>query len=253
MKKVVGFLSIIALLTGCITQNVAPDPSILRVGISPNSQPVIFKQGGQISGIEADYAQRLGVALGRKVVFVEVPWDKQIEFLENNKTDIIMSGMTITAARSIRINFTTAYMQSGMTGLFRRDSYDPSGLLASTIINQNKRIGYVQATTGEFFVMQRFPRSDKKSFPTADAAVKALKSGKINMFIYDAPMVWWLSALNESDLVAFADVLNIEPLAWGIRKSDMALLEQVNVLVAQWEKDGTSRKIRENWIPILTQ
>lgn len=251
MKKVVGLLSIIALLSGCITKSVAPDPSILRVGVSPNSQPIIFKQGGQISGIEADYAQRLGTALGRKVVFVEVPWNKQIESLEKNKTDIIMSGMTITAARGIRINFTTPYMQSGMSGLFRRDSYDPSGLLASTIINQNKRIGYVQDTTGELFVMQRFPRSDKKSFPSAAAAVKGLKSGTINMLIHDAPMVWWLSALNEAELVAFADVLNVEPLAWGLRKSDMELLEQINVLVAQWETDGISRKIRENWIPIL--
>ena len=253
MKKFIGLLSLVALVSGCITSSVAPDPSILRVGVSANSQPVVFKQGGIISGIEADYAQLLGTELGRKVVFVEVPWDKQIDYLEQNKTDIIMSGMTITAARSIRINFSTPYMQSGMSGLFRRDSYDPSGLLASTIVNQNRCIGYVSGTTGEFFVMQRFPRSDKKSFSSTAAATKALKGGKVDMFIHDAPMVWWLSAVNESDLVAFPDVLNVEPLAWGVRKSDTKLLEQVNTLVAKWEKDGITRKITGNWIPLLAQ
>ncbi len=253
MKKIVGLLSVVALLAGCVTQSVAPNPDVLRVGVSANSQPVIFKQGGVISGIEADYAKLLGEALGKEICFIEVPWNKQLDYLEQNKTDIIMSGMTVTGARSIRINFATPYMQSGMSGLFRRDAYDPSGLLASTVINQNKRIGYIKETTGEIFVMQRFPRAEKKAFSNASAAVKALKNGKIEMFIYDAPMVWWLSAMNESELVAFPDVLNVEPLAWGVRKSDMALLDQLNALVAQWGKDGTSKKIIQNWIPTFGQ
>ncbi len=256
MKRMVGLFSlftILALLAGCITQSPAPDPTVLRVGVSPNSQPVIFKQGGVVSGIEADFAQLIGREVGRKVVFVEVPWNKQIDYLEENKTDIIMSGMTITAARNIRINFATPYMQSGISGLFRRDAYDPSGLLASTIINQNKRIGFVKGTTGEFLAMQRFPRSEKKSYSKSPAAVSALKSGKIDMFLHDAPMIWWLSAMNESDLVAFPNVLNFEPLAWGVRKNDTVLLEQLDALVARWEKDGTRLKIIKKWIPILDQ
>jgi len=253
MKRIVFLFSIVAILTGCQTTSVDPDPSVLRVGVSPRSQPMIFKQGGQIVGVEADFAHKLGEALNRKVVFIEVPWEKQIDYLEQNKTDIIMSNMTVTGPRSIRINFSTPYMQSGMSGLFRRDAYDPSGLLANTIINQNKRIGYIKETTGEIFVMQRFPRGEKKSFSSKDSAVKALKNGKIDMFIHDAPQVWWLSAMNESDLVAFPDVLNVEPLAWGVRKSDMALLDQLNALVVQWGKDGTSKKIIQNWIPTIGQ
>ncbi len=251
MKKIVGLLSIVALLAGCVTQPVAPNPDVLRVGISPHSQPVIFKQGGAIVGIEADYAKLIGEALGKEICFVEVPWNKQIDYLEQNKTDIIMSNMTVTGARNIRINFATPYMQSGLSGLFRRDAFDPTGLLASTIINQNKRIGYVKGTTGEIFVMQRFPRGEKKSFSSRAAAVKALRSGKLDMFISGAPSVWWLSAMNESDLVAFPDVLNAEPLAWGVRKSDAALLDQLNTLVAQWAQDGTSKKIIQNWISIF--
>ena len=249
MKKIVGLFALVALVSGCVTQDVAPDPSILRVGLAPNSQPVIFKQGGQIVGIEADFAQKLGEALNREVVFVEVPWDKLIDDLEQNKIDIIMSGMTVTSTRSIRINFSTPYMQSGMSGLFRRDAYDPSGLLASTIINQNKKIGYLKNTTGEIFVLQRFPRGEKKPFSTAEAAVKALKSGKIDMFIYDAPMVWWISAMNESELVAFPDVLNVEPLAWGVAKHNRKLLDEVDLLIAEWNKDGSREKIIKNWIP----
>lgn len=244
-------LSATALLSGCVTQEVAPDPSILRVGVSPNSQPMVFKQNGKIAGIEAEFAQKVGEALGRKIVFVEVPWDKQIDYLNQGRTDVIMSGMTITEARSILVDFTTPYMQSGLTPIFRRDSYDPSGMLASIVRNQNKPVGYVKDTTSEQFVFQHFMNAKKIGYAKASSGIDALKRGRLGLFINDAPMIWWQFANNESELVAFPDVLNIEPLAWAVRKGDSKLLNQLNALIAKWDKDGTSQKIVQHWIPFF--
>jgi polar amino acid transport system substrate-binding protein len=237
-------------VNGCITTtNVKSDPTILRVGVSPRSQPVIYKQGDQIMGIEADFAQQLGRALNREIVFVEVPFEKQIDYLEQNKTDIIMSNMTITGPRSIRINFTTPYLQSGLSALFVRGKHDASGLIGSTILNQTRRIGYVKGTTGEFFSMQRFTRAELKGYKDTDAAIQAMLTDKMDMFVHDAPIVWWRSSMNERKLVAFPEVLNIEPIAWGIGRHNSQLLDEVNALLAKWEEDGTSRKIIRNWIP----
>jgi polar amino acid transport system substrate-binding protein len=249
MKRAFFLISVAALAAGCQTTRVDPDPSILRVGVTPRSQPMVFRQGGEIAGIEADFAQKLGEALNREVVFIEVPWEKQLDYLEQNRTDIIMSNMTITGPRSIRINFTTPYMQSGLSGLFRRDNYDPAGLIASTIRNQNKRIGFVQNTTGEFYCRQRFTRAVLESYSSPTDGVTALKANKVDMFVHDAPLIWWNSAVHEADLVAFPEVLNVEPLAWGISKSNLQLLDDVNALIAQWQKDGSSRRIIKNWIP----
>lgn len=249
MKRIVFLFSMAALLAGCQTANVKSDPSVLRVGVTPRSQPMIYKQGGQIVGIEADFARKLGGALNRKVVFVEVPWEKQIDYLEQGKTDIIMSNMTITPPRSMRINFSTPYMQSGLSGLFRRNSSDVSGLTGSTMINQNKRIGFLKSTTGEYFCIQRFTKAELTGYAKASDGVNALKNNKIDMFVHDAPIIWWLSAVNERELIAFPEVLNTEPLAWGIAKYNTTLLDEVNGLIAQWKKDGTSKKIIQTWIP----
>ncbi|MDH3981869.1 MAG: transporter substrate-binding domain-containing protein [Kiritimatiellaceae bacterium] len=249
MKRTLFLISISAVLTGCQTTTVQPDSGILRVGVTPRSQPMIFKQGGQIAGIEADFAQKLGKALNRKVVFVEVPWKKQIDYLEQNKTDIIMSNMTVTAPRAIRINFSTPYLQSGLSAMFRRDNADPSGLIGSTIRNQTKRIGFVKNTTGEYFCIQRFTRAELIPHSSPAKAAAALKSKKVDMVVHDAPVIWWLSAGNERELVAFQEVLNVEPLAWGVAKHNMALLDEVNAQLAQWNKDGSCQKIIQNWIP----
>lgn len=250
MKRIVFISSLAAVLTGCMTTTtVQPDPTILRVGVTPRSQPMVYKQNGQIMGIEADFAQQLGTALNRKVVFVEVPWEKQINYLEENKTDIIMSNMTITGPRSIRINFTTPYLQSGLSALFLRGRHDPSGLIGSTILNQARQIGYVKDTTGEFYATQRFTRGKLEGFKDTDAAISAMLAGRVDMFVHDAPIVWWRSSMNERQLVAFPEVLNIEPVGWGIGRHNSALLDEVNALLAEWEKDGTSRKILSNWLP----
>lgn len=253
MKRALFLFSIAAVTAGCQTTEIKPDPSILRVGVSPRSQPMIFSQDAQMAGVEADFARKLGEALNRKTVFVEVPWDRQIDWLEQNRTDIIMSNMTITGPRSVRISFTTPYMQSGLSGLFRRNNYDPTGLVASTIRLQNQRIGFVTNTTGEFFSRQRFMRAALTGYPNAEAAVTALKNNRIDMFVHDAPIIWWLSSMNESDLVAFPEILNIEPLAWGINRSNTVLLNEVNAVLAQWRRDGTTTKVIQKWIPSFQQ
>ncbi|MDF7798795.1 transporter substrate-binding domain-containing protein [Pontiellaceae bacterium B1224] len=254
MKRIVFLSSLAAILSGCMTtKDVAPNPSILRVGVTPRSRPMIFKENGQIMGIEADFANLLGTSLNREVVFIEVPWDKQIDYLEENKTDIIMSNMTITEARRIRINFTTPYLQSGLSALFSRKKYDPSGLIGSTILNQTGNIGYVKDTTGEFFCMQRFTRGKLEGFSRFEDGVQALKEGKLDMFVQDAPVIWWQSSVHERSLVAFPEVLNVEAIAWGIGRHNKMLLDEVNTLLAGWEKDGTSNAIIRNWLPVFSQ
>ena len=238
------------LLAGCQTAEVKPSPDLLRVGVTPNARPLIFKQDGKISGIEADFARKLAEALGRKLVFIEVPWEKQLDYLEQNRTDIIMSGMSVTTARSIRINFAKPYMQSGLTALFRREKYDPAGLPASCVLNQ-RRVGYVKGTTSEIFVFQQFPQSEKKGFEDVVQGAEALKNKRIDMLVYDAPVIWWQYAMDENEFKAFPQLLNVEPLAWGISRQNPALLEQVNALISQWEKDGTARTIIQRWIPFL--
>ena len=250
MKRFVFLLSVAALLAGCqTTKTIEPDSSILRVGVSPRSRPMIFEESGRMMGIEADFAQQLGKALNREVVFVKVPWEKQIDFLEQNKTDIIMSNMSITGPRSIRINFTRPYLQSGLSALFRRDQQETSSLIGGVIVNQARNIGFVKDTTGEFYSRQRFTRGTLRAFASPQAGVDALKSGKVDMFVHDAPVVWWQSAVNERELIAFNELLNVEPLAWGIGRHNSALLDEVNALLTQWDRDGTSAKIIKNWIP----
>ncbi|WFB34931.1 transporter substrate-binding domain-containing protein [Kiritimatiellota bacterium B12222] len=248
MKRFLVLLPLLTMLSACVS-NVKPNPNILRVGISPNSPPLIYKTDGKIVGVEASFAKEVSEKLNRKLVFVEVPWPKQMEYLENDKTDIIMSGMTVTPTREYRVNFTKPYMLSGLTPLFRRSDYAASGLVQSIIRQQNSTIGTVKDTTGEIFAKDAYPKATVLVYKSKDDAVAALKSGRINMMIHDATQVWWIASNNEAELVAFPEIINTEPLAWAISKSNMELLEQVNAILDQMKNDGSGEKILKNWFP----
>ena len=120
---------------------IPPDQNILRVGVSTNSPPLIFKQNNKIVGLEADFAQVFAEHLGKTLRFVELEWDDQIAALLENRIDIIMSGMSITALREVRVAFPkfkleTRYqvkdylMDMGMVTPFTYDA-DFSGMTGS--------------------------------------------------------------------------------------------------------------------------
>ena len=251
MKRIIGLFSMVALLVGCITQSVPPDPNILRVGVSPNSQPIIFKQGGIVSGIEADFANLLGKALDRKVVFVEVPWDKQIDSLEQNKTDIIMSGMSVTEARKVRMAFSSSYLTVGQMPLVRdEDIHKYPGLYSIRFCKGN--VGTVEGTTGDYIVQRSFTKARRTPFSSSEKAVKALIEEKIDMFIYDAPVIIWLASENESEGLAPVRIfLTEEYLAWALRYEDTDLLQKTNEFLVSRRDSGELKSVIKKWMPYL--
>ena len=61
---------------GCATATpevVQADPSLLRVGVSPDAPPLIYKQNEKITGLEAEMAATLAEHLQKTAVLVSCP------------------------------------------------------------------------------------------------------------------------------------------------------------------------------------
>jgi polar amino acid transport system substrate-binding protein len=250
-------LSIILLgLGGCATTAVktgeAPVNSI-RVGVTPIYPPVIFKMEGKIVGLEADLARRLADELKRPIEFVEISWEEQIPALLAGKTDIIMSGMTITQARQVRITFSEPYLTSGLMIAFTAENaskYTSLKDIMESLPQSLPAIGFVAGTTGEVYARDKF-REDNRMVPvkSANEAVLALKNRRIDIFVYDAPAVVWIVSENEAELKLLPERLNIEYLGWGLRRDDRELLGMVNGLLSKWKNDGTLKQMILKWLP----
>jgi len=230
------------------------DPGILRVGVSPDAPPLIFKQNDEVSGLEAEMAMALADYLDKTVVFVEVPWEDQIPALLDNRTDIIMSGMSVTLARQYKIAFSKPYFKSGLMILVK-------DLHKFTFITNREtafaqsitwRIGVVKGTTGEAFIRQKSTGAKAiNAFPNQEEALKALIAGRIDVFVHDAPIVLMMAAQHQSDGVKPLPVMFSEEfLAWGLRKDDPDLVEAVNAFIDQAKQSGTMQTTIKRWIPL---
>jgi polar amino acid transport system substrate-binding protein len=241
------FFVVVSLVSAWGGAGSATEP--LRVGVSASFPPMIYKEGGKLVGVEADFAKALGEELSRPVKLVEVKWEDQIPALVEGRTDIIMSSMSITRARQNRVAFTKPYLAAGQTVLVRRE--DANQYLLGFPSMPQGTIGVLKATTGDFLVQQEFSRSKRKEFKTPNEAAKALAKKKIDLFICDVPIVWWLAGMNEIEgLIPVKILLSEEQLAWAVRKSDSDLLESVNGALEKLQKDGRATAIVRRWIPL---
>jgi ABC-type amino acid transport substrate-binding protein len=228
----------------------AADPAPLKVGVTPIFPPVIYKEGGKLVGVEADFAKMLGEELGRPVQFVELKWEDQIPALVDGRTDIIMSGMSATRARELRIAFSKPWLIIGQMALVRRD--DAFRYALGFPARPNGVIGVLKSTTGDFLVQQEFSRNERKTYSNSGAAAKALMKKRIDLFICDAPTIWWLAGLHETDgLVAVPIFITQEPLAWGMRRSDTDLQNAANAALDKLQQSGRAVATIKRWIPLF--
>lgn len=251
------FIAGLSLTAGCVSTGrktaesiaIAPDINILRVGITPNAPPLIFKRGNEIVGLEADFARELAKYLNKSPRFVELKWEDQIPALLENRIDIIMSGMTRTPLREVRIAFTARYLESGQMALIRREDAArfSTGIFSLTT---SSAIGVIENTFGEYFVDERYSSVKKKTFSSPQAAVQAVIDKKIDMFIYDGPMVLYLASENETKgLTALFALLTREDLAWGVRKDNTDLLNSANSFLQDPNNEKMLKKMTQYWIP----
>jgi len=249
------FLAALSLLAGCApTQQdtagssaLPPDENMLRVGVSPFSPPLIFKQNNNIVGLEADFARELAKYTGKSLHFVELKWEDQIQALLDNRIDIIMSGMSVTPLRKMRLSFTIPYFKSAQMPLIRRKD----AARFSTGLYSVETIGVIKGTTGEEFVETEFSSLKIKRYSDPHRAAKDLIKNEIDMFIYDAPMVLYLASENETKgLTVLYTFLKEEDLAWGIRKDNVELLESANNFLRTFNEAGNLNKVIKYWIPL---
>src|ERR1051326_2081761 len=68
----------------------------------------------QPAGISADLAKALAESLGQELQIQNLPFDGLIPALKTGKIDLILSSMTATTERAQSIDFSDAYLKTGL-------------------------------------------------------------------------------------------------------------------------------------------
>jgi polar amino acid transport system substrate-binding protein len=221
----------------------------LRVGLESGYMPFeMTNKQGNFVGFDIDIAKEMAKAMGVKFVPVNTAWDGIIPALLTNKFDIIISGMTVTQERNLKVNFADPVIVVGQTILINKkirrsvksykDLNNPKYIVTSAL-----------GTTGEQSVKKYMPKCKYKSFDERTEAVLSVINGKADAFVYDLPFCVVVMAEQGAGKLVFLDEpFTYEPLAWAMRKGDHDFLNFLNNFLRQIKNDGRYDRIYNKWI-----
>lgn len=221
----------------------------LRVGFDAGYMPFeMTDKNGNYVGFDIDLARELAKAMGVKFVPVNTSFDGIIPALLTGKIDVIISGMTVTQERNLKIGFTDPYIVIGQSILLNKKlegkitSWEQLNDPKYTIVSR-------QGTTGEEACKRLLPKAKLKTFEKeADGALE-VANDRGDAWVYDMPFNLVFYAEQGTGKVIHLDKpFTYEPLGIGIKQGDPDFMNFLNNFLRQVKADGRYDRMYNKWI-----
>jgi polar amino acid transport system substrate-binding protein len=211
--------------------------------------PEEFYKGTKLVGSDIDIATEVARRLGMAAKFQNTGFDGIIASLLAKKCDAIISGMNDTAARRKQVAFVD-YISVGQSLMVKTGN--PTKITTLTSLS-GRTVSVEVGTTNKQFLDAESAALQKKgksaikivTFPKDTDAANALKTGRVDAYFGDSPVVAYYIQRDKSFGFAGAPV-NPIPVGIAIRKGDPLIAKvrkQVNAMYA----NGKMKSILAAW------
>lgn len=248
MKKFLKLSSIILALVmtvccfaGC-SSNDAEKSNVLTMATSADFPPYEYYENDEIVGIDVDIMNAVCEIIGMELEPQDMSFDSVIGAAQTGKTDIAMSGITITEDRKNMVDFTIPYTSTAQSIIVVS-----GGEISKKADLEGKKIGVQINTTGDTQVTEEFGDDAVDRFQNGALAVESLKNGKVDCVVIDGEVAKALVDANEG-LEIIADAYSIEEYAIALKKGNTELLDKINAALEQLLADGTIDTIMDKYI-----
>ncbi|MGL5207010.1 MAG: transporter substrate-binding domain-containing protein [Acidaminococcaceae bacterium] len=218
------------------------------VGLDDNFPPMGFKnEKNEIVGFDIDMAKEAAKRLGRPVEFKPIDWSSKEAELKSGRIDVIWNGLNITEERKKNMLFSNPYMEAKQlifvaAGSPIKGQADLAG----------KVIGMQSASTAEQNLEndKAFAATLKevKKYPDCIAAMMDMEAGRVDAIITDEIVGRYYMEKKPGKFVALEKPVGpIGSFGIGFRLDDKALQGDIQKVLDEMKKDGTSAKISKQW------
>ena len=196
---------------------------------------------GSFEGIDVEVAGAIAEKLGLELVVDDMDFDAALLAVQQNKSDIVMAGVTVTEDRQLVMNFSDSYA-TGVQVVIVKEGSDV------TLDNLGeKMIGTQRGTTGYIYTSDDYGDDHVTAYDNGASAVQALINGQVDCVVIDSAPAEAFVAANAGLTILDTEYVT-ENYAIGVNKDNTALLDAINQALAELTADGTVQSIVDKYI-----
>lgn len=217
------------------------------VGLDDSFPPMGFRdEKGEIVGFDIDMAKKAAEKMGVDVKFQPVVWSGIIMELDNKNIDLVWNGMTITAERQEKINFSKPYLANQQIIIVKKDSaIKTKADLAGKKVAVQAGSSAVDAVKAEEAIYKSL--GDLVEFGNYTEALMDVNVGRMDAVVIDEVVGRYYIAKEPSLYTVLEDNFGSEEYGIGIRKTDAAFQAELQKAIDAMIADGSAKEISEKW------
>ena len=254
--SLVALAAVAALAVAAVAQaaGITPPPNIKSAGkivyCSDITYPPeeYYKKGTTTAiGSDIDIGTAIAKRMGVKAEFDNTGFDGIIAALLSNKCDAVISGMNDTPARAKQVLFVD-YLSVGQSLMVKKGNPEHISTMSSLA---GKSVSVEVGTTNKDYLDAASKKLAKKidvvSFPKDTDAANALKTGKVDAYFGDSPVVAYYIQQDASSFAFGGSPINPIPVGIAINKKNAVLKTAVQKAVKAMYADGSMKKLLAKW------
>jgi Na+/H+-dicarboxylate symporter/ABC-type amino acid transport substrate-binding protein len=221
----------------------------IRVGYFDDSLPfAYFNRAGQLVGFDVEMADQFGADLGVAVEFVPIDRSVFTTGVDPSRCDVIMSGVVVTADRTLTVQFTTPYLDETLALIV--PDYSAAKFSEWGDIRAMGRIR-VGVPSGPYFirkVKEELPNAEIVTFDTIDAMFQP-REPPLDALVATAERGSAYTILHPAYSAVVPKPRPVKvPLAYVVAGRDPELTTVLNTWIDLKRKDGTIDQLFAHWI-----
>jgi len=222
------------------------------VGLDDNFAPMGFRdKDNKIVGMDIDLAREACKRLNMQAEFKPIDWGAKEAEIKSKRIDLIWNCFTVNPEREKTYGLTKPYITNAQMLVV------PAG---STIKGKadlaGKRVAVQDDSTGSYLL--ELPKNkalkdslkDYRKYPDFASIYIELDNKRVDVAVVDAVLAGYYAKKNPGKYEILKENMGEEVVAVAFRKEDKELIAKIDKVLDEMKKDGTCKKISEQWLGI---
>jgi polar amino acid transport system substrate-binding protein len=220
----------------------------LVVGTAASMPPLnMTTKDGQIVGMEVDLARFFADGMGVKLTLKPMHFNDLLPALEAGQVDMILSSMTITPGRNLKVAFVGPYFASGKSILTKKANMESVDEI-SKMNNPEKVFVALKGSTSQIFVEKLMPKAKLLLADDYGQAVAMVRDDKAVAMVADYPIcLVSVYRYPEAGFITLSKPISYEPIGVALPANDPLLVNWVQNFLNALEKTGEMQLLLERW------